>query len=348
MGMDDAERLALKQQIAALKAASGRGTSFVSLYIMPGKQISDVVGRLREELAGASNIKSRATKTSVETALQQALNTVATYKTLPPNGLAVFAGQGDVTAIEPPEPVDANLYRCEPRFITEMLENMVQSKQVYGLLIIDRGEFTLGLLRGKRTELLVNIESNIMSKHSKGGQSAHRYERQIEEATVNYYKRAGEKTNDALMPMIDRLSGIIIGGPGYGKNEFVGDEYLDYRLRAKIIKPLFDVGYTDEQGLRELVASASKTLDGMEITKERDLIQRFLSGIRTGTSVYGQDQIQQALADGRVATLIVTDDVQMNTAGWDRAGAIEYVGTESDEGEQFFRGFGGIGAILRW
>jgi peptide chain release factor subunit 1 len=103
-----------------------------------------------------------------------------------------------------------------------------------------------------------------------------------------------------------------VGGPGPTKEYFVKSEYLHHELQQKIIET-FDTGYTDEYGLRELVEKARDTLRGLDLMREKDLIQRLLEEIRKpdgGLAVYGEEQINSALLIGAVDTLIMSEDLR--------------------------------------
>ena len=56
-------RYEFKKALQELESLKGRGTELISLYVPPGKQISDVVQYLREEFSTSSNIKSVVTTT---------------------------------------------------------------------------------------------------------------------------------------------------------------------------------------------------------------------------------------------------------------------------------------------
>src|SRR3972149_1097702 len=136
--------------------------------------------------------------------------------------LVVFTGHKQVGAdqtqmvafvLEPPEPVPSFLYRCDSKFYTEPLHDMMKEKDIYGLLVIDRSEATLGLLRGKRIEVIKNLQSLVPSKHRMGGQSARRFERLIEIAAHEWYKKVGDLMTEAFLSRPE-IQGILIGGAG--------------------------------------------------------------------------------------------------------------------------------------
>ena len=90
---------------------------------------------------------------------------------------------------------------------------MLLEKKVYGLIVIDRSEATLGFLRGKKITVIRNFASLVPSKHRMGGQSAQRFERLIEISANEFYKKTADIATESLLPL-EGLQGILIGGPG--------------------------------------------------------------------------------------------------------------------------------------
>ena len=162
-------------------------------------------------------------------------------------------------------------------------------------------------------EALRNKQSLVPSKHGRGGQSAHRFERLIEHAAHDFFVRCGEMANELFLPKKDQLKGILIGGPGATKEYFYKENYLHYELQQKVVLPLFDVGYTDEYGLKEMVEKATQTLHGLELTEEKRIIQRLLNEIRraeTGLAAYGEKDVQTALEGGAVEILLISEGLR--------------------------------------
>jgi peptide chain release factor subunit 1 len=214
--------------------------------------------------------------------------------------------------LEPPEPVPSFLYRCDSKFYTEPLHEMLAEKELYGLVVIDRSEATIGLLRGKRIEALKNMQSLVPSKHRMGGQSARRFERLIEIAAHEWYEKVGNLMTEAFLDRPD-LQGIIIGGPGYTKEYFATQDFIHHELRKKVIPTFLDTGYTDEYGLRELVEKAREILSGIDLMREKSLVQRLMEEIRKdegGLAAYGENQVRHALELGAVDTLLVSEGLR--------------------------------------
>ncbi|NYT16941.1 MAG: peptide chain release factor 1, partial [Methanomicrobiales archaeon] len=129
--MDDARRrYEFKKTLEKLQAKQGSGTELISLYVPPDKQIYDVTGQLRDEFGQCANIKSKQTRTNVQSAISSILSRLKYYKNPPENGMAIFCGTiqlgGDrsdleCTIIEPPEPLNLYMYRCSSNFELEPL-----------------------------------------------------------------------------------------------------------------------------------------------------------------------------------------------------------------------------------
>ncbi len=316
------QRYSFQRKLDEISAAKGRATELISLYVPPGKQIADVIAYLRNEYAQSSNIKSRTTRKNVMWAIESLMGRVRAYKAPPANGVAFFVGSKAVGAdrsepvtfiVEPPEPLNTYLYRCDSTFFLDPLLSMAHEPDLWGLIVMDRAEVTLGFLRGKRVEALRNRNSLVPSKHGRGGQSAHRFERMIEHAAHEFFVKIGEMAGELFLPKVDALKGILLGGPGATKEYFYKEGFLDFRLQQKVVQPLFDTGYTDDYGLRELVEKASSVLHGLEITEEKRIIQRLLAEIRkgdTGLAAYGPENVERALEARAVDTLLVSEGIR--------------------------------------
>lgn len=314
------ERYSLKKILDKLKNYSGRGTQLISLYIPASKALSDVTSYLKNELSESSNIKSKSTRKNVTAAISSILSRLKMYKTIPENGLVFFIGHHDIGAdqtnmtqnvVEPPLPITTFRYRCDSQFELAQLVDMVRSEDLYGLIVIDRSEATIGLIRGRRIEMVTTFASRIPSKHSKGGQSAQRFERLIEIAAHEFFKKAGESVNNAFL-QFKELEGIIIGGPGHTKDFFMEKEYIHHELKKKIIGT-FTTSYTNEFGLKELANNASDALKDIDLFKEKQVMVLFLSELRkvqSGLAVYGQKQVQKALLIGALNTLILSEELR--------------------------------------
>jgi len=310
----------LKRKIEELKEAKGRHTELISLYVPPNKQIHDVNSYLKNEYSQSQNIKSKTTMKNVLSAIESIMSRLKQFKNPPENGMIFFVGHKSVGAdktemvtfvIEPPLPITTFLYRCDSSFYLKPLLDMLVEKEIYGLLLIDRRECTVGLLKGNRVELLKYLTSHVPGKHGRGGQSQRRFERLTEIAAHEWFVKCGETVSD-IFQSVENIQGIFVGGPGPTKQYFVDENYLHYEVQDKIVDT-FDTGYTDEFGLRELVTAASETMTDLKISKEKKLMKRFLKEItktKGSLAVYGETQVRKALDMGAVDTLLLSENLR--------------------------------------
>ena len=70
------------------------------------------------------------------------------------------------------------------------------------------------------------------------------------------------------------MKGVLIGGPSPTKEEFYAGEFLHHELQRKIIG-LFDISYTDESGLPELLNAAGEKLQGLELMGQKNAVKAF-------------------------------------------------------------------------
>ncbi len=271
----------LKRQLKFLKGIRGSGTELISLYITPNSAVFDASNKLKEEYGQAGNIKSKQTRTNVQEALMKIIQHLKTFRTAPPNGLAIFCGnisrepgRPDIRlfALEPHEPLRAAFYRCDSTFVLEPLEEIISIKDTYGLIVMDGREATIATLRGKSTVILRRLHSTAHAKIRKGGQSARRFERLIEESIELYYKRIGAAMDEIFVGM-PNLRGIIVGGPGPAKEDFVKMSPFNYQLK---VLGVLDTGYTEEYGVKELTDKSDSIIMEQETIREKKLVDSFV------------------------------------------------------------------------
>jgi len=315
------ELFRLKKILSMLANKEGRGTELISLYIPPGKQISEVMNMLREEYGTAANIKSTTTRKNVQDAIVKVQQRLKLFKETPENGLVIFCGavpqngagseKIETYVIIPPEPINIYLYRCDSRFHTEHLQELLREKEAYGILLIDATAATIAVLQGRRLEIVREVTSGVPGKTRAGGQSARRFERLREMRLQEYFRRVGEHANEAFLP-IENLKGIIIGGPGPTKYDFEKGDYLNYQLKEKIID-IVDTAYVDEQGVKEVVDKAPEIMRKIRYIEERQIMQQFLYeiGHDTGLATYGEEAVRKALEAGAVKTLLLSEGLDI-------------------------------------
>ncbi|MEM4955042.1 MAG: peptide chain release factor aRF-1 [Candidatus Methanomethylicaceae archaeon] len=312
--MEEEKKIQLKKLIKELESYRGRKTELISYYLPPNYDINSAIAQISAEIATARNIKSDITRNNVIDALERVASALRNIGKIGKNGLVVFSGnvgkgkdEFKVWVIEPPEPLNLKIYRCDNQFLVEPLKELLKEKEIFGLIVLDSKEATIGILRGKNIEVIYNDESNVPSKTVKGGWSQQRYKRIREQALEEWLKKIGEKASQIFLQ--NDVKGILVGGPGPIKEEFVKNEYLDYRLRDKIIA-IKDVGYTNEYGLQELVNRSEEELSKTEVIREKTILKKFFESISKlqNNVVYNIKEVLKYLEIGALEELIISED----------------------------------------
>ena len=309
----------IRKVISELSGKTGRGTELVSLYIPPKKPIHEVISYLRNEWGTAGNIKSDTTRNHVQDALTKTMQRLKLYRDTPDNGLVIFCGAlmtngpgSEVIVLReivPPKAVKSFLYQCDDHFHIEYLKDMLREEKVYGILAIDASDVGIGILSGETFEIVNVMTSGISGKTRKGGQSARRYERGREMELTYFYHRVADHANRIFVEEY-KVTGLVVGGPGYTKEDFLKTEFLNYNLRKNIVA-VIDTAYSGREGVRELVDKAADKLQDVRLFDEKKLVQRFLAEVNkpNGLAVYGLPRIILALDKSNVETILVSDDI---------------------------------------
>jgi peptide chain release factor subunit 1 len=275
------------------------------------------------------------------------LGQLKNIKEIPENGLVMFSGaipqsntpgteKNELTIVEPPDRIVTFRYHCASEFLLWPLEEMLTTKETYGLLVIGRKESAVGYIKGNKVEVIREFTSGIHGKHRAGGQSQRRFERQIEENEKMFYRRISATVNELYLEMED-LRGIFIGGPGQSKDKFVSDESLDYRLRDKILG-VVDLGYGGREGIRALIEKIKDKIEDVKYIREKQVMQRFMKEISTdsGLASYGLEEIQKALNYGVVDTLLLSDKLDLynvksecSNCGYSESASVKELNLES-------------------
>ncbi|MBI4019997.1 MAG: peptide chain release factor aRF-1 [Candidatus Aenigmarchaeota archaeon] len=306
----------IQELIGELEKIRGRHTELVTVYIPSGVNIAKVVEQIRSEQSTAQNIKSKAVRKNVMAALDKVLQELRFYKETPPNGLAIFCGnvsehEGgadiELWAVEPPEPVKTRLYRCDQMFIMDPLKEMTREKEIYGLILVDKSDAAIGLLLGKRVEMLKYMDSIVPGKTKKGGWSQARYARIREGLLNDFLKKVGDTATQLFSEQKDMV-GVIIGGPGPIKEEFAEGEFMHYMLKKKLIG-IVNTSYTGEYGLKEMVDRAEDLLAEAAVMREKKILDRFFEEFAkdTGRAIYGVNEVLHALTAGSLEMILVSE-----------------------------------------
>lgn len=324
--MDEYE---LENLIERLDGMRGRNTELVSLYIPAGYEMSKIITFLTQEVSEAENIKSKSTRKNVQSALEKVQRRLKEVGETPENGVAIFCGnvseqegRPDIQMWEvvPPEPIDSRRYKCDKEFVLDPLKDLVVEDEIYGLIVVDKSEAAIGYLKGSNLTIAHELESNVPGKTTKGGQSQQRFERIRENMYDTFLSTIAEKAQNEFLHKAreDELLGLIVGGPGFAKDDLVDKNYLHNELEERILARK-STNYSGEEGMHELMEKAQDIIKESRAIKEQRLVQEFLTNLKeeNGLSVYGLEEVARALKMGAVDKVLISDDLNMVEARYE-------------------------------
>ncbi len=360
--MSPKDKIKLEDFLEEMRDYKARHTELITVLVPIGFDINLITKQLESEKSTATNIKSTTTRKNVQDALESLIRVTKAMKKTPKNGIALFAGNVSQTegqdnfiteSFEPPEELNVRLYRCDQTFVLDPLEEMLEVKELYGLVALDRKEATIGLLVGKKIKILSKFDSFVPGKTTKGGQSSARYGRIRENMAKDFFRKIAETMKQEFFNL-EGLKGIILGGPGPAKEDFLKEGQLVTALEEKILG-MKDIGYADEHGIDLLVEGSGDLLAEQEITHEKKVIEKFFDmlGKDKDKTAYKTKAVEKALDYGAVDTLLLSkklkkvDLKKFEKKAIDTSVKVEIISIDTEEGQQFWN-LGGIGAILRF
>lgn len=309
-----------KNLIKRLNKARGNGTSLITLIIPPKDQISRVSKMLADEFGTASNIKSRATRLAVLSAITSSQYLTKSYKQVPPNGLVIYCGnviseEGKEKKMsihfEPFRPINTSMYLCDNKFHTEGLNELLESDSSFGFIIMDGNGCLYGTLSGSTRKVLYKFGVELPKKHGRGGQSAVRFARLRTEARHNYLRKcAEESTRQFIANDKPNVIGLVLAGSAAFKNDLFGSDLFDNRLKPIVIK-IVDVSYGGENGFNQAIELAQESLANVKFVAEKKLLGTYMQEIAkdTGRYCFGLKDTLRALEMGASETLICWDSL---------------------------------------
>ena len=322
---DSVKLYKIRKTLEELSQKSGRGTELISLYVPQGKQLHEVITILREEQGTADNIKSDLTRTHVVDSLSKVVQRLKMYKKTPERGLVMFCGalppEGGgplgsevvtIYEIDPPKDLKTFLYRCDDHFHVDILKDMLKDDNLIGFLAIDSKDAGWGLLHGDKIEVLKETGSGVAGKHRQGGQSAKRFQKLREMELTYFFNRVAAITKEYFIDIYP-IKGLIISGPGPTKEEFINDNYLEYRLQDMILDTI-DASYSGSEGIREAFAKSGEILSDYRMVEEKKMIEDLFKHINTNTGLgsYGMKEVISYLKNNVVDRIVITDDTNLH------------------------------------
>lgn len=138
---------------------------------------------------------------SVLSAITSTQQRLKLYPKVPPNGLVVYCGtiitdEGKEKKVnisfEPFKAINTSLYLCDNKFHTEALNELLESDDKFGFIVMDGMGALFGTLSGNSREVIHKLTVDLPKKHGRGGQSALRFARLRLEKRHNYIRKVAE------------------------------------------------------------------------------------------------------------------------------------------------------------
>src|SRR6476659_8478183 len=133
---------------------------------------------------------------------------------------------------------------------------------------------------------------------------------------INLYRCDDHFWIDHIKEMLkdEKVIGIISGGPGPTKDNFLKEEYLDYRLQNNVISTL-DTSYSGDEGVREIIDKVNDQgiMSEFRLMEEKKLVKNFMREVYygKGLAIYGINDVLDKLKSGIADLIIVTDDINL-------------------------------------
>lgn len=319
--------------------------------------------------------------------------------------LEVGKPQRVMATLEPIRPLSTFVYKCDSRFHTEPLWEMLTMDERFAFAVVDGTGGLFAAVQGNSRRVLHSFSASLPSKTRRGGQSSARFGRLREEAVGHLVTKIAELLTKLFIDPHTNLPnarGLVLAGNAHIKNKVFDSKALDPRVKA-IVVGIVDVAYNGNQGLNQAIELSEGALDGVTLIRHKKLFSQFFGEIATdsGRYAFGHRDVFSALEQGAVETLIVWENfnlvmhkflnrtTQESGVVFCRPGEqpialaiaaspvpldassieiltslpvvdylvenhvsfgakIELVQDASPEGSQFCKGFGGLGALLRY
>jgi len=286
-----------------LSDIEGTGTTLVSLLLPADYSIKNARNLLKNERSEAKNIKNKNTRKKVQAALKKAQNKLKELGRVPENGVAIYTKHDKAVTHIPEKELNQKLYRCDNKFHTEPIEKLERDDTRYGIIQADRDKYRAGMAdkQGNTTRLREDV-SGIPSKHSKGGQSAQRWERYRAEKKKNYVKEISNTAQDHFLKKLrnDELLGVIITGT------------LNKDIKQKLNGELKEEIVAEAKETQNLSKAFQQVKDNLKNRNELELekvTEQFLTRLdqQPEKVAYGKNEVEKAAEMDAVQHLVVPE-----------------------------------------
>ncbi|SAL99270.1 hypothetical protein [Absidia glauca] len=287
---------------------------------------------LADEYGTASNIKSRVNRLSVLSAITSTQQRLKLYNRVPPNGLVVYCGtivtdEGKEKKVnidfEPHKPINTSLYLCDNKFHTEALSELLEADAKFGFIVMDGNGSLFGTLSGNTRDAKIVKVVDV----SYGGENGFNQAIELSAESLSNVKFVQEKK--LVQTYFDEIS------QDTGKYCFGVEDTLK-ALELGAVESL--IVWENLEINRYVLRDASGAESVVHPTKQEEKDKSFMV-----------DKCPEAAPNADMEVVDVKPLLEWFADRYKDFGAtLEFISNRSQEGNQFVRGFGGIGGILRY
>lgn len=303
----------MRKLIASLSSKEGTAKDLVSLYIPRGKSIEELVVVLKERL-DSPETESQKARQEVRDELSEIIQVLKTRNEIPDNGLAIFAAAKvgvsgvEVQELIPPEPLTDFTFEIDDHFNLATLREMLREERVVGIIAMDANAAGFGILNGDRLDIVDHITSGISGKTDKGGWSQRRYERERDMELTYYFHRVADHATEAFITK-QKVTALIVGGPGLTKEDFLKEDFLRYELKNILLSQV-NTALSGKEGVKEALEKSAEALKRGHSAEDAKLMQRLEADMakKDGLAIQGLDKVLDAVRNGVADTVLVTDN----------------------------------------
>ena len=200
---------------------------------------------------------------------------------------------------------------------------------MYGFVIADAESYYIATLCGNEKKVLSKHRISASNKPRRGGQSANRIGRIIDEKRKNWIDQIAEectkcfiqdeKIQDNNNKNKNKLEGIVIAGKAHTKNKIEESNYFDKRLFS-LIRCRLDISYGYDIGFQHAIRMAESILADNMILTEKVILSKLFNNISMNKMYsIGPDQIMIALEAGAIEDLIIWDKMTIRRIEYERS-----------------------------
>ncbi|KAL9688582.1 hypothetical protein QQ045_033005 [Rhodiola kirilowii] len=261
-------------------------------FRFPNDQMCWVMKMLDDEYRNASTIENTSDRTTLDAIISAQQRLTGFH--YPANGLMLYSGtvisdDGRARKVdidfEPFRPVNEWVYMCNDKFHTESLKQLLKPDDKYGFIIMAGDGALFGTLTGNSLDILHRFTVHLPSKIRRGGgESAVSLDQLHREQLHDYVRKTSEFAREFYIDPVTRqpnVSGLVIAGTNYFKDDLSESELFDESLKSKILV-VVDVYYGGSSGLRHAVDLAAKTIPNVKFYREREVIREFFKNVSVG------------------------------------------------------------------